>query len=96
MTQYRQSRLIKAGIMGCFLLLNVGARGENCHITYKAKKVENKRFLFKTIKKSQYKAGIQKGKGKNKKQCKTNALLKIKKQGWIILDAKPTSVKAKK
>ena len=77
-------KTINYGLIACTLLLSANAHAGTCQVTYKAKKTQTDRFLFRDVKNLKYSSGTVSGVGDTEKKCKANALKKIEKKGWTI------------
>ena len=59
-----------------------------CEVNYIARKAEKDRRWFGTVKEARIKSGMEEGKGKNKSECRDNALFKLTSNGWQITSEK--------
>lgn len=81
-------KIIMYGLIACTLLLSAKTHASTCQVTYKAKKTQIDRFLFRDVKNLKYSSGTVSGAGETEKKCKANALKKIEKKGWTITYSK--------
>ena len=81
-------KTIKYGFVTCALLLSANVHAGTCQVSYKAKKTQIDRFLFRDVENLKYSSGTVSGVGDTEKKCKANALKKIQKKGWTITYSK--------
>lgn len=77
-------KTIKYGLMGFLLLASTSAHAGTCEVTYKAQKIQEETFLFRTIENLIFKSGKLKGVGSTKESCEKNALSTLIKQQWNV------------
>ncbi|PWQ99080.1 hypothetical protein [Leucothrix pacifica] len=77
-------KTIRYGLIACVLLLSTNAHAGSCQVSYKAKKEQIDRFLFRDVETLKYSSGTISGVGDTKEKCEANALQKIKQKGWTI------------
>lgn len=77
-------KIIIYGLMGLLLLSGTSAQAGTCLVTYKAQKIKEETFLFRTIENLVFKSGKLKGVGSTKELCEKNALSTLVKQQWKV------------
>ena len=78
-------KIIIVGLLsGLSLLGTQVSHALECTVTYKAKRIVTKQYLFRKVSNPEYKAGLKRGHGKTIQECKKNALQPLKDKGWEI------------
>jgi len=78
-------RIFQLGIAGILLATVSTAYADvKCEVTFKAKKVEEKRYFLSSVPVPKYKVGRVESAGSTLKKCRKNATKALTSDGWTI------------